>query len=557
MRRAFIAALGLITMVVLALLLFPLGAVSGAPAGNATDGKAFWNRYTSLWCLSCHGVNGEGGYGPDLAGRGLTFEQFQRAVRQPWGVMPAYTARQVSDQDIADMVAYFKTLPAVAAPGPWRTTVPSGAPLGERLLIETFGCAQCHGSSVGNPRQEAGRVGADFKWFEELVYEHTVEFTGGRMGDYSKARFPEETLKTLWTYLTQTVGLRVPVSAAVTAASTGSSTTYTLAIRNTGLVGKGFSADQLYLSLQVPANSTVTSATTEGYQGVQTYAAGGYDIAVWLVPRLAAGQKLTKAITVSGGGAAGGSGAFVRWLGPQVDGQSVLASVTAAPTTVERQSFASGGRLYDKWWTEQGAVSPPSGNQALWATQSTNTRTGGDSWRCKECHAWDYLGKDGAYASGSHKTGFAGVYDVRAKSAEALTAALKGATNAQHNFSALLSAQAIEDLVNFMRDGLIDDRDYIDYATKKVKVPVDLAAGNTQFNTTCASCHGRDGKGYNFGTAAAPEYIGTVAADNPQETLNKIRFGQPGTTMPSAVVSGWTIQQMLNVLSYAQTLPLR
>ncbi len=553
MRRLSLATLGLITMVVALLLFLVVPAATGAPAGDAAAGKAFWNRYTSLWCLSCHGTNGEGAYGPDLAGRALTFEQFQRAVRQPWGVMPAYTARQVSDQDIADMVAYFKTLPSVAAPGPWRTTVPTGAPLGERLLIETFGCAQCHGSSVGSPRQEAGRVGADFKWFEEQVYEHSVEFTGGRMGDFSKARFPEETLKTLWTYLSQTVGLRVPVSAAVTATSAGSSTTYTLTVRNTGLVGKGMSADQMYLSLEVPANSTVTSATSEGYQGVQTYAAGGYSIAVWLVPRLAAGQTLTKTMTVSGSG--GGANAFVNWLGPQVGGQSVQASVTAAPTAVDRQSIATGGRLYDKWWSEVGAASAPGGNQALWASQSTNTRTGGDTWRCKECHGWDYLGKDGAYGSGSHKTGFAGVYDLRAKSAEDLTAALKGATNPQHNFSALLSAQATEDLVNFMRGGLIDDRDYLDYATKKAKVPVDLADGKTRFEGTCASCHGRDGKGYNFGTAAAPEYIGTVAADNPFETLNKIRFGQPGTTMPSAVVSGWTIQQILNVLSYAQTLP--
>ena len=29
--------------------------------------------------------------GPDLAGRKLSADQFKHAVRQPWGVMPAFT----------------------------------------------------------------------------------------------------------------------------------------------------------------------------------------------------------------------------------------------------------------------------------------------------------------------------------------------------------------------------------------------------------------------------------------------------------------------------------
>jgi hypothetical protein len=43
-----------------------------------------------------------------------------------------------------------------------------------------------------------------------------------------------------------------------------------------------------------------------------------------------------------------------------------------------------GGLLYDKWWTVA-EVDQPSGDQPLWATQSTNERSGGDTWRCKEC----------------------------------------------------------------------------------------------------------------------------------------------------------------------------
>src|SRR3990172_2406752 len=67
-----------------------------------------------------------------------------------------------------------------------------------------------------------------------------------------------------------------------------------------------------------------------------------------------------------------------------------------------------GGLLYDVWWDVVGADAPTT-DQPLWKTQTTNTRTGPDTWRCKECHGWDYKGVDGAYGAGSHKTGFAGI----------------------------------------------------------------------------------------------------------------------------------------------------
>lgn len=39
----------------------------------------------------------EGGYGPDLAGTGLSFTQFKKEVREPWGVMPMFNEKQKSD----------------------------------------------------------------------------------------------------------------------------------------------------------------------------------------------------------------------------------------------------------------------------------------------------------------------------------------------------------------------------------------------------------------------------------------------------------------------------
>ncbi|MCP4248432.1 MAG: hypothetical protein GY778_15400, partial [bacterium] len=68
-----------------------------------------------------------------------------------------------------------------------------------------------------------------------------------------------------------------------------------------------------------------------------------------------------------------------------------------------------GGLLWDKWWVVNGAPAPGT-DHPLWARQVTNTRTGSTTWRCKECHGWDYKGAAGAYGSGSHYTGFGGVF---------------------------------------------------------------------------------------------------------------------------------------------------
>ena len=57
------------------------------PVGKAEAGKAFWQ---AQMCQYCHGVQAEGAWGPDLAGRGLSEAQIKHALRQPYWLMPAY-----------------------------------------------------------------------------------------------------------------------------------------------------------------------------------------------------------------------------------------------------------------------------------------------------------------------------------------------------------------------------------------------------------------------------------------------------------------------------------
>jgi thiosulfate dehydrogenase len=227
---------------------------------------------------------------------------------------------------------------------------------------------------------------------------------------------------------------------------------------------------------------------------------------------------------------------------------NLLAYAQTLPTV---PSLSLGGQLYDSWWTVTGAEAPTT-DQPLWATQTTNTRTGADTWRCKECHGWDYKGVEGAYGSGSHMTGIKGILAAASLTAEELMARLKGEVNPMHDFSAALSDYELSALVAFIQQGQVDTAAYIN-ADKTANG--DAATGKAQFDSTCVVCHGEDGKQINFGSADEPEYVGTIAADNPWEFFHKVLFGQPGAEMPAGVELGWTLEDIANLLAFAQSLP--
>src|SRR5512140_1344768 len=94
-----------------------------------------------------------------------------------------------------------------------------------------------------------------------------------------------------------------------------------------------------------------------------------------------------------------------------------------------------GAQLYDKWYAVLNA-NPPEGNMPIWERQTTNTRSGPDTWRCSECHGWDYKGSEGVYGSGSHYTSFPNVMKLAAAlPAEEIVAHLKGSKDPSHDFS--------------------------------------------------------------------------------------------------------------------------
>lgn len=245
----------------------------------------------------------------------------------------------------------------------------------------------------------------------------------------------------------------------------------------------------------------------------------------------------------------------IIWTCVWVLAAGLLLASAAAAQSPSPSSVAIGGKLYDKWWKAVQGVKEPVGNHPMWALQTTNKRKGLDTWRCKECHGWDYRGKDGVYGSGSHKTGFPGVMAAQAKSVDQLKAVLKGSTNPKHDFSSVLDDTALTNLATFLKHGLVDLSPVIDAKAKK-PVKADTARGK-QLSVMCTACHGPDGKKLNFGKPDKPEYVGTVASENPWEFLHKVRVGQPGSEppMPPGLELGWSLQDVVDILAYSQTLP--
>lgn len=196
-----------------------------------------------------------------------------------------------------------------------------------------------------------------------------------------------------------------------------------------------------------------------------------------------------------------------------------LSAMPAAAADTE-SPIARGGRLYDKWWGENKAAKP-TGMHAAYPVKG-GKYANENSWRCKECHGWDYKGKDGAYAKGGHATGIKGIAGAAGKEPAQIAALLR---DRNHGYSeAQLSAQDVGDLALFVSKGQGDPARYLG-ADNKSKG--DAGKGEAYYNTLCAGCHGTDGKKVKDGPP-----LGSVA-DNGAEMLHKVMNGQPGEGMPA------------------------
>ena len=217
-------------------------------------------------------------------------------------------------------------------------------------------------------------------------------------------------------------------------------------------------------------------------------------------------------------------------------------SVYPASADDIESSLVRGAKLYDKWFGVIKADKPKDTHDA-WP--ASNTKKKGDTtWRCKSCHGWDYKGKDGAYSSGSYKTGIKGINALAGADTAKIITVLK---DKAHKLEGKMGDQDFMDLALFVSKGQVDMSEYIDLANKSLKSG-NATQGAKYYVTLCAQCHGKDGR--------LPKDMGkTLGAQmgNPWEVMHKILNGQPGEQMPALRALDRTV--VVDIMAHLNALP--
>ena len=291
-------------------------------AGDAAAGKALWEG-SQTQCRSCHGLKGEGAFGPPLAGRGMTGDEFRQAARKPWGIMPAYVEAQVSDADLANFAAYFASLPKGTEPGAWRVPMPdANAKLGQRTAIQ-IGCAQCHGATLDIARGILGGTAVSLEQFKRLVYDHVNEMpklgiaegnTPGErlhMGNYNPYRISDQQLKEIYDWAKNDLGFRPYIEARLRSVSGAD---YALKVENSGHKGKGPAAEDFTVHMVLPAGVTVVKAGGDGYKGVHDDQ--GAQVAEWKLAKVSPAEEKEFMVTLSQPAQPGALKGTLTWAKP-------------------------------------------------------------------------------------------------------------------------------------------------------------------------------------------------------------------------------------------------
>jgi mono/diheme cytochrome c family protein len=146
---------------------------SGAktPAVSADTVQNGKKIFTAQRCFQCHGVAGQGGIAPGVAGPRISpppvsLPDFVALVREPRGQMPPYSAAQVSDAELAEVYAFLKPKPSNQAEEKSAGGSSGGNLQNGKALYINYGCYNCHGryaqgSTATGPRLNPMQVSLD------------------------------------------------------------------------------------------------------------------------------------------------------------------------------------------------------------------------------------------------------------------------------------------------------------------------------------------------------------------------------------------------------------
>jgi mono/diheme cytochrome c family protein len=194
-------------------------------------------------------------------------------------------------------------------------------------------------------------------------------------------------------------------------------------------------------------------------------------------------------------------------------------------------SIARGARLYENWAHESGEREEVVPNPAF--TTKDVRVDAADTWRCVECHGWDYKGNHG----------FPSIRGRQGGNPAEVIALLKGKP---HHFEGYMHEGDFVDLANFVTKGQVDTAALVESARRLNTAGA--AAFENVFATTCANCHGFDG-----GRQRGVPQIGDTARKTPSKLIHVVLNGHAGGNMPALRAFGTGMAS--GMLAYAQTLP--
>jgi mono/diheme cytochrome c family protein len=170
----------------------PAAKSADASAASIANGK---RAFASAGCVACHGAQGQGtAMGIQIAPPPLELPALITYVRQPTGKMPPFAPGTVSDQQLADIDAFLKS---VAPPPSASEMLTANADNGKKLFA-AYGCYECHG------RQGAGastgpRIGPPVITLAAVL--RYVRAPTGQMPPYTAKVVSDQDLTDIYTYL--------------------------------------------------------------------------------------------------------------------------------------------------------------------------------------------------------------------------------------------------------------------------------------------------------------------------------------------------------------------
>ncbi|MBV5300071.1 MAG: c-type cytochrome [Rhodoferax sp.] len=253
-------------------------------------------------------------------------------------------------------------------------------------------------------------------------------------------------------------------------------------------------------------------------------------------------QRPFEVLHVALNGHPGGNMPALRTLGEDTV-VNMLAFLQTLPGIQLAASIANGGRLYDDWQIHTGGQ-----RQALphpaYPSKAYYANAAPETWRCKECHGWDYKGNQGQYAKGNHATGIKGIRALSGGEPDRTIGILRSDT---HLYGAVLKHRDLQDLANFVSHGQIDMDTVIDPRTGLSRG--DASRGVAHYRTLCAGCHGLEGH------FVAKRHLGKVSRDDPWHSLHNMLNGHPDDAMPALREIDPKVTS--DILAHIQTLPER